>query len=259
MKLNFNFKKEFSISKVQLKTTLLNGGRKTTRQRKRSSKSFRTPRASEPCSDSCARLKKDPRIGHTTVYRTMKLLTELGLAAQRKFADGETRYEPISGQEHHDHFICVGCGKSLNLRTRRLRPYRRGLQNGFDSRPFIIGWSSTDDAPIAGQGKKIQEKGVRNGMLDPWAPSTNPSTEKVILIGNPNVGKSVIFNYLTGKYVTVSNYPGPPSRLHRIDVGRNKRSRSSTRQALTPSFPCQRMKRSPGISSSMNLRPISCR
>jgi len=31
---------------------------------------------------------------------------------------------------------------------------------------------------------------------------------KVVLIGNPNVGKSVIFNYLTGKYVTVSNYPG---------------------------------------------------
>jgi ferrous iron transport protein B len=37
---------------------------------------------------------------------------------------------------------------------------------------------------------------------------TEASREKVILIGNPNVGKSVIFNYLTGKYVTVSNYPG---------------------------------------------------
>ena len=37
---------------------------------------------------------------------------------------------------------------------------------------------------------------------------TDNSREKVILIGNPNVGKSVIFNYLTGKYVTVSNYPG---------------------------------------------------
>ena len=34
------------------------------------------------------------------------------------------------------------------------------------------------------------------------------SSEKVILIGNPNVGKSVIFSLLTGKYVTVSNYPG---------------------------------------------------
>ena len=32
--------------------------------------------------------------------------------------------------------------------------------------------------------------------------------KRIILIGNPNVGKSVIFNYLTGKYVTVSNYPG---------------------------------------------------
>ena len=40
------------------------------------------------------------------------------------------------------------------------------------------------------------------------AKQTGASGEKVILIGNPNVGKSVIFNYLTGKYVTVSNYPG---------------------------------------------------
>ncbi len=40
------------------------------------------------------------------------------------------------------------------------------------------------------------------------AKQTDVPGEKVILIGNPNVGKSVIFNYLTGKYVTVSNYPG---------------------------------------------------
>jgi ferrous iron transport protein B len=40
------------------------------------------------------------------------------------------------------------------------------------------------------------------------AKQIDASREKVILIGNPNVGKSVIFNYLTGKYVTVSNYPG---------------------------------------------------
>jgi ferrous iron transport protein B len=31
---------------------------------------------------------------------------------------------------------------------------------------------------------------------------------RLLLIGNPNVGKSVIFSYLTGKYVAVSNYPG---------------------------------------------------
>jgi len=37
----------------------------------------------------------------------------------------------------------------------------------------------------------------------------------IILVGNPNVGKSVIFNALTGSYVTVSNYPGTT-----VDVSR---------------------------------------
>jgi ferrous iron transport protein B len=34
------------------------------------------------------------------------------------------------------------------------------------------------------------------------------SYSRIVLVGNPNVGKSVIFGLLTGKYVTVSNYPG---------------------------------------------------
>lgn len=38
---------------------------------------------------------------------------------------------------------------------------------------------------------------------------------KIALIGNPNVGKSVIFNALTGSYVTVSNYPGTTVEIAR--------------------------------------------
>ncbi|QTL97721.1 ferrous iron transport protein B [Iocasia frigidifontis] len=34
------------------------------------------------------------------------------------------------------------------------------------------------------------------------------SSKKLVLVGNPNVGKSIFFNYLTGIYVAVSNYPG---------------------------------------------------
>ena len=34
------------------------------------------------------------------------------------------------------------------------------------------------------------------------------SKQKVVLVGNPNVGKSIFFNYLTDSYVSVSNYPG---------------------------------------------------
>ncbi len=37
---------------------------------------------------------------------------------------------------------------------------------------------------------------------------TAKGLKKLLLVGNPNVGKSVIFGNLTGKYATVSNYPG---------------------------------------------------
>lgn len=36
----------------------------------------------------------------------------------------------------------------------------------------------------------------------------DPTKSKVVLVGNPNVGKSVVFNYLSGLYVDVSNFPG---------------------------------------------------
>ena len=42
---------------------------------------------------------------------------------------------------------------------------------------------------------------------EPGSKSTNLD-KKIAIVGNPNVGKSVIFNNLTGAYVTVSNYPG---------------------------------------------------
>ena len=50
-----------------------------------------------------------PNIGYTTVYRTMKLLVEAGLATERHFDDGITRYE--IEHEHHDHLVCIKCGK----------------------------------------------------------------------------------------------------------------------------------------------------
>ena len=43
--------------------------------------------------------------------------------------------------------------------------------------------------------------------------------KRLAIVGNPNVGKSVIFNNLTGAYVTVSNYPGTTVGISR---GRGK-------------------------------------
>ncbi len=43
----------------------------------------------------------------------------------------------------------------------------------------------------------------------------SPPQRKVVLVGNPNVGKSVLFNVLTGAYTTVSNYPGTSVEVSR--------------------------------------------
>lgn len=64
--------------------------------------------------------------------------------------------------------------------------------------------------------------------------------KKIALIGNPNVGKSVIFGLLTGKYVTVSNYPGTT-----VEVSYGNMSLGGTRFLLVDT---------PGVNS---LLPMS--
>lgn len=57
----------------------------------------------------------DKTIGQSTVYRTLKLLNESGLAREYQFGDGLTRYEPLYGQQHHDHLICERCGTTIEV------------------------------------------------------------------------------------------------------------------------------------------------
>jgi Fur family transcriptional regulator, ferric uptake regulator len=54
--------------------------------------------------------KKQPTVGLATVYRTVKLLEEAGIAAARHFGPGQTLYEVNEGRAHHDHLICDSCG-----------------------------------------------------------------------------------------------------------------------------------------------------
>lgn len=71
--------------------------------------------------------KRNPKIGFSTVYRTLKLLVEAGLATECQFGDGVTRFEPVHEEEHHDHLVCVKCGKIVEFEDERMEQLQREM------------------------------------------------------------------------------------------------------------------------------------
>jgi len=59
----------------------------------------------------------NPSVGFATVYRTLDMLTRMGIVQKFDFGDGRARYELIVGQkeeEHHHHLVCTRCRKIVN-------------------------------------------------------------------------------------------------------------------------------------------------
>ena len=76
------------------------------------------------------------RVSVATVYRTMKLLADCGLAVARQFGDGQTRYEPSTRRhpDAHDHLICTGCGAIVEFESDRISELQQRVarRHGFD-------------------------------------------------------------------------------------------------------------------------------
>ena len=61
--------------------------------------------------------KIHPNIGLTTVYRTLELFVQMGLASKFDFGDGRSRYELSDGPKgmrHHHHLVCTNCGRIID-------------------------------------------------------------------------------------------------------------------------------------------------
>ncbi|HEY1406004.1 MAG TPA: transcriptional repressor [Spirochaetota bacterium] len=61
-------------------------------------------------------LQKDhPDIGIATVYRTIRLLCDAGIARELIINHQVSRYEIVSDDEHHDHIVCTSCGRFVEI------------------------------------------------------------------------------------------------------------------------------------------------
>jgi Fur family transcriptional regulator, ferric uptake regulator len=70
---------------------------------------------------------KYPYANISTVYRTLELLKELGLAAEISIGDGITRYHAKENSRHH-HLICEKCGSIADLPEQELAPLKDILE-----------------------------------------------------------------------------------------------------------------------------------
>lgn len=77
-------------------------------------------------------IKNDnPRIGYATVYRTLKILVENGLAQPRDFGDGITRFDPLFGKpDIHDHLICTDCRQVFEFSDEPLQKREQEIATG---------------------------------------------------------------------------------------------------------------------------------
>ena len=60
------------------------------------------------------------RAGKATVYRTLDLLVKAELVQEHDFGEGFKRYEPLEAQSHHEHLICLHCGKVVEFSSERI-------------------------------------------------------------------------------------------------------------------------------------------
>src|SRR6266403_4614068 len=71
--------------------------------------------------------KRDAKIGFTTVYRTLKLFAECGLASEVAFHDGIARYEHQHNRRSHHHMVCTECGASVEFFSEQVGAIEREI------------------------------------------------------------------------------------------------------------------------------------
>ena len=112
----------------QLSEYLADQGLRSTSQRDAIVKVFIEARQHLSADELYTRVKKThPGIGYATIYRTLKLLAGAGLAEERRFEDGFTRFEYKDTNAHHDHLICTRCGTIVEFENERIEALQQDV------------------------------------------------------------------------------------------------------------------------------------
>ncbi|MBM3241442.1 transcriptional repressor [Candidatus Poribacteria bacterium] len=60
------------------------------------------------------------RVSKATIYRTLPLLVKSGLLREVVFGEKHAHYEHVYGHQHHEHLVCINCGKIIEVSSELL-------------------------------------------------------------------------------------------------------------------------------------------
>lgn len=122
--------------KARWQAYLSSAGLKTTRQRTAIFEAFAKTEGHVSLDELLAAVQKQrPSVGYATVYRTMKLFVEAGVASERQFGDGQARFEAVfDEEEHHDHVICRTCGAIFEFEDEEIERRQAAVARQFGLR-----------------------------------------------------------------------------------------------------------------------------
>ncbi|MBA7623745.1 Ferric uptake regulation protein [subsurface metagenome] len=80
--------------------------------------------------------KKNPKIGLATVYRAMRVICAAGLARETDFGDGVRRFEHEYQHQHHDHLVCLKCGKITEVMSPEIEKLQERLAKKYSFTPL---------------------------------------------------------------------------------------------------------------------------
>jgi len=78
---------------------------------------------------------QDPAIGYSTIYRSLKLFVECGLAAEVSFHDGVARFEHQLNRSSHHHMVCTECGQSVEFFAPEIDAVQEAIGRQFNYLP----------------------------------------------------------------------------------------------------------------------------
>lgn len=116
--------------------------------------------------------RKGSAVSRATLYRTLARLAEAGLVHKIEMAEGQAQYEVMVGRHHHDHMICLECGRIVEFESREIERLQEEIcrRKGFRMIGHMHQIRGRCAACAAGDGKSAAAAAKRR-PASPRAPS----------------------------------------------------------------------------------------